>query len=199
MTDRHESLHGHLSSSEDRSVTQVHSASETYDRLAQYLDAKADLTITLTYGQIEAVMGRKLRPYQRKYPAAWTWSNPVGFALNKAGWKASPRLRQGLVFFRRIKLRLSEHELMAKKGKYEPLFDYLSVNQEQSVRRTFIEIERILGTALPGSARRHQAWWANARTSHPYAQSWIRAGFETYDLNLGSEKVSFRRIRHTHE
>ena len=80
-------------------------------------------------------------------------------------------------------------------GKYEPLFDYLSANQDPSIRLTFIEIERILGTGLPDSARCHRQWWANARTSHPYAQSWLRAGYKTSGQpDFASEEVSFVRV-----
>jgi len=85
-------------------------------------------------------------------------------------------------------------------GKYESLFDYLSGNQNQSIRLTFSKIEQILGDGLPPSARLHPEWWANDRTSPGrQSQSWLRAGWETYDVDLASKKVSFVRVGSTSE
>ncbi len=79
-------------------------------------------------------------------------------------------------------------------GKYGPLFDHLHGSRELSIRLTFRQIERMLGTSLPGSARRYSAWWANDGTSHSHARSWISAGFKTREVDLGSETVTFLRL-----
>ena len=79
-------------------------------------------------------------------------------------------------------------------GKYGPLFDYLSGNQNQSIRLTFSKIEKILGDDLPDSARRIPQWWGNDRTHH-HAQSWLRAGYKTSGQpDFASEEVSFVRV-----
>ena len=79
-------------------------------------------------------------------------------------------------------------------GKYGPLFNHLHGSQKSSIRLTFRQIERMLGTSLPGSARRYSAWWANDGTSHSHARSWISAGFKTREVDLGSETVTFLRL-----
>ena len=58
---------------------------------------------------------------------------------------------------------------------------------------TFAEIESILDFHLPASARRYQAWWANNPIDGRHSMSWLSAGWQTEDLDLASETVSFRR------
>lgn len=86
-------------------------------------------------------------------------------------------------------------------GKYEPLFDYLSGNQNQSIRLTFSKIEQILGDGLPPSARRYPEWWGNDRTSPArQSQSWLRAGYKTSGPpDFALEAVSFVRVGSTSE
>ncbi len=76
--------------------------------------------------------------------------------------------------------------------RYEPLTRHLESRQAGDVRMTFREIERVLNRGLPMSARRHQAWWANT-TSHSHADSWLRIGWRTHDLDLAGERVAFAR------
>lgn len=60
-------------------------------------------------------------------------------------------------------------------------------------RMGFAEIERVLGFALPASARKHQAWWSNSRHGHSHAAAWLDAGWRTSDLDLIGQRVTFRR------
>jgi hypothetical protein len=41
---------------------------------------------------------------------------------------------------------------------------------------TFDQIEKVVG-ALPASARKHNAWWANSARSQSHARAWLDAGF----------------------
>jgi hypothetical protein len=59
---------------------------------------------------------------------------------------------------------------------------------------SFSEIERILGSTLPPSARRHEAWWSNNPTGHVNAQAWLGAGYRTENVDIAGEAVVFRRI-----
>ena len=82
-------------------------------------------------------------------------------------------------------------------GRYAALADALQsqpgrVNQ---VPFTFNEIEEIIGSELPASARNHRAWWANDSVGHTQSQLWIDAGWRTTYVNLTEGKVTFSRIR----
>ena len=54
--------------------------------------------------------------------------------------------------------------------KYEPLRNYLNGEIAPTVTLTFRQIEKILGSALPDSARLYAAWWANG--GHAYSSAW---------------------------
>jgi len=60
-----------------------------------------------------------------------------------------------------------------------------------SVTLGFGEIEGILGFPLPPSAREHRPWWAND-PSHSYTV-WLELGWETRDVDMRSERVTFAR------
>ena len=77
-------------------------------------------------------------------------------------------------------------------GRYEPLTRFLEACRDGETRMMFREIENILERPLPSSARRHQPWWANT-TSHSQADSWMRVGWRTGQVDLSREQVVFRR------
>ena len=61
-------------------------------------------------------------------------------------------------------------------GKYERLTSILSVSSSNTVDFSFDDLSDVLG-GLPNSARRYAAWWANSRTGHEHAKSWLDAGY----------------------
>ena len=78
------------------------------------------------------------------------------------------------------------------RSKYDPLYDHQANNPETVIALSFSEIERILGFALPASARRHQAWWANEREGpHSHARSWLEASYGTQGVDLNAQTVRF--------
>jgi hypothetical protein len=78
------------------------------------------------------------------------------------------------------------------RSKYDPLYHHLVNSPETVVSLSFAEIERILGFALPASARRHQAWWANEREgTHSHARSWLEASYGTQGVDLNAQTVRF--------
>jgi len=81
-------------------------------------------------------------------------------------------------------------EMRNRGGKYDKLRGYLAEQSSSGWRTTFGEIERVLSSELPASARRHQAWWGNDKR-HVQARAWLQAGWKTTDLDLSSEKVTF--------
>jgi hypothetical protein len=82
-------------------------------------------------------------------------------------------------------------------SKYENLTTYLvEAGAEKSpLRLSFDRVEKIIGSPLPESARRYQAWWANqSGKGHSQAYSWACAGWRTTDLDLRNELVTFRYV-----
>lgn len=80
-------------------------------------------------------------------------------------------------------------------SKYRPLADHLYGLQQDQVRFTFADIERIAKLTLPKAAYSHSAWWANSRTrdSHGWAHLWLQAGWESCNLDLERRTIEFRR------
>ena len=77
-------------------------------------------------------------------------------------------------------------------SKYDPLYGHLLDGPNNVVALSFTEIERILGFALPASARRYQAWWANEREgTHSHARSWLDASYKTQGVDLNAQTVRF--------
>ena len=78
------------------------------------------------------------------------------------------------------------------RSKYDPLYHHLANSSETVIALSFSEIERILGFALPASARRYQAWWANEREgTHSHARSWLEASYGTQGVDLNAQTVRF--------
>ena len=80
-------------------------------------------------------------------------------------------------------------------GKYEPLTHYLENQTEEIWDASFSDVERVLGFALPRSAREYAAWWANQEPGHSQTQGWQDAGWETGKVDLAARKVRFKRSR----
>jgi len=80
-------------------------------------------------------------------------------------------------------------------SKYTPLRDHLSSLKLETVVIEFCAIEKILGDALPASARRHRAWWANEKVgSHTQSVAWLDAGFGVDSVDFGRSRVTFKKL-----
>lgn len=79
-------------------------------------------------------------------------------------------------------------------AKYEELSRHLAKLDTPRWTATFKEIEKILGFQLPASAYTYPAWWANqSGHGHSHSLSWQSAGWNTGELDIPSERVSFYR------
>jgi hypothetical protein len=79
-------------------------------------------------------------------------------------------------------------------SKYEPLKSWLQARGGPRLILSFAEIERLLGFALPGSARQHRAWWSNqADGAHTQAHAWMDVGWRVWSADLEAEQIEFRR------
>lgn len=79
-------------------------------------------------------------------------------------------------------------------SKYAPLVEYLNEHGSGAVTLSFDEIARILGEALPASARLYPAWWGNDTNGrHVNANEWLNAGWKVESVSLVDERVTFVR------
>jgi len=60
----------------------------------------------------------------------------------------------------------------------------------QNIKLSFHEIEGILQTSLPPSARKYRAWWAND-ASHIQAATWLSMGWRVAKVDFQDELVIF--------
>lgn len=82
-------------------------------------------------------------------------------------------------------------------SKYDPLLNGLMKESVDRVPMEFADIEAILGFKLPASSRIHRAWWSNNPDNNVMTKAWLSAGFETESVDLGAERLVFRRINGT--
>jgi hypothetical protein len=77
-------------------------------------------------------------------------------------------------------------------SKYSKLQAYLSASPIGTVVLSLTQVETILGTPLPSSARKYEMWWNNDDPSHSHCRAWGAAGFDAHP-DLGSGRVRFER------
>lgn len=78
-------------------------------------------------------------------------------------------------------------------SKYQALQTFLQGSDRAQVTLTFKEIEALIGTSLPASARTQRAWWSNRSKGALQASAWINAGYLVKELNLVTEQVTFHK------
>jgi hypothetical protein len=78
-------------------------------------------------------------------------------------------------------------------SKYLPLHRYLLGQTSVELPLSFHDVERVLGFALPPSARTHPAWWSNNRGTNVAVKAWRDAGWRTSRVDIGGERVTFVR------
>lgn len=83
---------------------------------------------------------------------------------------------------------------MAKRSnKYAALEEFLGRQAAGSVAMTFAQIERVIRAPLPPVAFRHRAWWSNNPSNSVMTQAWLRAGFESAQVDMAARRLVFRR------
>lgn len=75
-------------------------------------------------------------------------------------------------------------------GKYDPLRRYLADRPDDHVRLTFTEVQNLVG-ALPESAYKNLAWWAN--NDRRQSAAWQAAGWRVDSVDQSSQEVVFGR------
>ena len=80
-------------------------------------------------------------------------------------------------------------------SKYDPLENWLGQTKGEAVLMGFSEIEHVLGFELPPSSRTQRAWWSNNASNNVMTRAWLDAGFETANVDMQGEKLTFRRVK----
>jgi CBS domain-containing protein len=89
-----------------------------------------------------------------------------------------------------------DEDVQPGEGRYAKLALWLQkrASSEDRLERTFADIEEILGSPLPPSARDHRSWWANDNVSHPWSKLWLEVGWRVHSINLSKQTVIFARM-----
>lgn len=74
-------------------------------------------------------------------------------------------------------------------AKYDLLHKFLTADPVLPLTLSFAQVELILGTELPASARTHQPWWGNDAT-HSHAMAWLAAGLKATP-DMRQQRVTF--------
>jgi hypothetical protein len=64
----------------------------------------------------------------------------------------------------------------------------------QLVKLSFARMDGLIGSNLPMSAYRDEAWWSNSPSS-THARAWLDAGWEVQEVNLKEGFVVFKKVR----
>ena len=78
-------------------------------------------------------------------------------------------------------------------SKYAPLTGYLASSGVDYIPMTFMEVEEVIGDKLPRSAFQYRPWWSNNPSNHVNAESWLRAGYKTANVDMEERKLVFRK------
>jgi DNA-binding XRE family transcriptional regulator len=82
---------------------------------------------------------------------------------------------------------------MKGESKYKRLYDYLHQKEQSEITLSFSQIEILINSSLPDSARSKRAWWSNRKKGGLQAQAWMMAGYEVKTIDLDREDVTFRK------
>ena len=74
---------------------------------------------------------------------------------------------------------------------YEPLKKYLASSNQNFVKLSFSDIEKLLNRPLPQSAYTYNTWWANG--GHSQANAWMDASYAVSHLDLKTQVVGFSK------
>ena len=80
-------------------------------------------------------------------------------------------------------------------SKYDPLEDYLKQTPQDQIPMGFSEVENVLGFQLPPTSRKQRAWWSNNASNNVMTQAWIDAGYETANVDMEAQTLTFKRVK----
>ncbi len=77
--------------------------------------------------------------------------------------------------------------------KYSPLEEYILSINDNEIKFTFDEIEKILGKKLPPTAYKNRAWWTYNDATHTQSKAWTSANFKP-QVALKDRYIIFKRV-----
>ncbi len=83
-------------------------------------------------------------------------------------------------------------------SKYYSLYAFLLEQAGSPVSLTLAEIEQLLETSLPGSARARVGWWSNRSRGAVQASAWMDAGYHVVAVDLAAESIRFEKAQLTY-
>lgn len=137
------------------------------------------------------------RPTERKYTRSKI-IDMVFFQKGLQGEPESPTLKSPSAVSDAPKEAVMQAtDKLIRVAKYDPLRQYLSTAAPGVIEMTFAEVEQILKSSLPRSARKYDVWWTDksAGTSHVEARAWLDSGREVESVDLQREVVRFTGVR----
>lgn len=92
---------------------------------------------------------------------------------------------------------LIDEELVPEDSRYSQLALWLQSQppSHESITLTFEQIEGVINSHLPVSARNHTSWWANDPDIHVQSQQWLEVGWRVSFIKINEERVTFTRIK----
>ncbi len=159
-----------------------------YDRFGSFLAKMVSGTFVIRFLEIETVCGCPLPAPARRNSAWWAGNSahPLMRAIRKKGWTVS-----GLNL-KRETVRFSRETSRTGGGRYYRFVGFLAGRNDGTFVISFSRIEKMCGCALPPSARRHLAWWANNR-AQPFMRMVMDSGWVSSEPNLRKKTVRFSR------
>ncbi len=80
---------------------------------------------------------------------------------------------------------------MKEGSKYYPLYSYLQQSDLDELTLSLTEIEIIIKSDLPPSARTRRGWWSNRSEGAVQANAWMGAGYHVTAIDLDAEQITF--------
>lgn len=78
-------------------------------------------------------------------------------------------------------------------ARYDAITQYLRQNGPEKRELNFSQIERLIGSSLPPSARTYAAWWANDARPGRQSNAWLSIGWKAGEVDLTDELVTFTK------
>lgn len=81
-------------------------------------------------------------------------------------------------------------------AKYQALTEFLDDLKQEKVTMSFESINDLVSGSLPDSAYKHRPWWANRKDGRGSQNlAWQSVGWETKDVDMDLDEVTFVRIK----
>lgn len=184
-----------------------------YDSWDEFFESLEGDQVTLSFEELEAILGQPLPPSARRYQAWWSGIR-TQTVWQKYGWSASPDLARGRVRFSRTVVktterRPSESTRSLRAGSARPLRQASVQDRRQVPEKPRLILVGCVKTKVnrPAPARDLYAsplWWRRRRYAESTGMPWVILSaehgmvepdtvLEPYDRYLGNEPASYRR------